>query len=337
MLHITNGDSTVQGLARSGVPGTIVAWRDILHEGPTPAGLTLEQMSRMRARFIADNMHEPYKKIVSDFEQRDSTLAHFRDHEEVVLWFEHDLYDQLQLLQLLAWFASEDPGATKLNLICIDRFPGIEPFWGLGQLAPAQLASLLGTRLAISVEMLSLGDKAWTAYCSADPTALEAIINQDTSALPFLRKALLRHLEQFPALENGLSRTEQQILETVAVGISAPVAIFRADQNKEESPFMGDTPFWNYILNLCAGPDPLLECTTHNRFVLPHEQITNETFLDQRLVLTKPGREVLNGHEDWITLRQRIDSWLGGVHLQGQNAAWRWDRSRSMLIQQEKH
>ncbi|HEV2656346.1 MAG TPA: hypothetical protein VGT82_15380, partial [Ktedonobacteraceae bacterium] len=160
--------------------------------------------------------------------------------------------------------------------------------------APAQLASLLGTRQAISAEMLSLGDKAWTAYCSSNPTKLEAIIQTDTSALPFLRNALLRHLEQFPALENGLSRTEQQILETVAAGISDPVAIFRADQNKEESPFMGDTPFWHYIYNLCTGPDPLLECTNHTQFVLPHEHITDKTFLDQRLVLTKPGREVLD-------------------------------------------
>jgi Domain of unknown function (DUF1835) len=335
MLHITNGDSTVRRLARSGVPGTIFAWRDILHEGPTPSGLTLEQMSRMRARFIADNTHEPYEKTLSDFEQRDRILAHFRDHEEVVLWFEHDLYDQLQLLQLLAWFASEDQGATKLSLICIDRFPGIEPFWGLGQLAPTQLASLLETRQTISAQMLSLGDKAWTAYCSSDPTELEAIIQKDTSALLFLRNALLRHLEQFPALENGLSRTERQILETVSAGMSDPVAIFRADQNKEESPFMGDTPFWNYIYNLCAGPGPLVECTNHSKFTLPHEH--DETFLQQRLVLTKSGQGVLDGHEDWITLRQGIDSWLGGVHLQGQNAAWRWDRSRRMLVQQEKH
>ena len=337
MLHITNGDSTVRGLARSGVPGTIFAWRDILHEGPTPAGLTLEQLSRVRARFIADTTHEPYEKILSDFEQRDKALTHFRDHEEIVLWFEHDLYDQLQLLQLLAWFASEDQGATKLSLICIDRFPGIEPFWGLGQLAPAQLASLLGARQAISTEILSLGARAWNAYCSADPTALEVIINQDTSALPFLRKALFRHLEQFPALENGLSRTERQILETVAAGISAPVEIFRTDQNKEESPFMGDTPFWSYIYNLCADPDPLLECTNHNKFVLPDSQVTDEMFLEQRLVLTKSGREVLSAHEDWITLQQGIDSWLGGVHLQGQTATWRWDRSRRMLIQQGKY
>src|SRR5262249_13223393 len=31
-LHVTNGDSTVNGIAATGLPGRIIAWRDALHE-----------------------------------------------------------------------------------------------------------------------------------------------------------------------------------------------------------------------------------------------------------------------------------------------------------------
>jgi hypothetical protein len=34
---------------------------------------------------------------------------------------------------------------------------------------------------------------------------------------------------------------------------------------------------------------------------------------------------VLAGKEDWIAIRGGIDLWLGGVHLEGPQPAWRWD------------
>lgn len=35
-LHLTNGDAAAAMLARSGLPGDIVSWRDALHDGPVP-------------------------------------------------------------------------------------------------------------------------------------------------------------------------------------------------------------------------------------------------------------------------------------------------------------
>jgi hypothetical protein len=37
MLHITNGDSVGGTLRQTGLPGDILAWKDILHEGPAPS------------------------------------------------------------------------------------------------------------------------------------------------------------------------------------------------------------------------------------------------------------------------------------------------------------
>ena len=53
MLHITNGDCVVGPLEEGGIPGDKLAWRDVLHEGPVPAGLELEALSLVRAEFIA--------------------------------------------------------------------------------------------------------------------------------------------------------------------------------------------------------------------------------------------------------------------------------------------
>jgi len=337
MLHITNGDSVGETLRQTGLPGDILTWKDILHEGPTPEGLSLEQMSKIRAQFLADSAMGPYEDVLAEFMRRDTMLAQFATHKEVILWFEHDLYDQLQMIQIMDWFSRHDRGKTTLSLICINAFPGIANFVGLGQLNAEQLRSLYETRRPLTEAALSLGSEAWNAYCSPDPKALEAFLRKDTSALPFLKAALLRHLEQFPALQGGLSRTERGILEVIASGVHKPLAIFRATQEKEESPFMGDSTVWLYLSILSTGQKPFLKRTDGGAFAFPTADPASghydRAFIEQELVLTDEGREALAGQVDWIRINRGIDRWLGGVHLQGRDALWRWDTQRETLVQ----
>src|SRR5881628_2167259 len=107
-------------------------------------------------------------------------VSKFLDHEEVVLWFEHDLFCQVQLIYLLNWFSRRDLGNTKLSLICIDNFPGVEHFRGLGQLNEQQLATLFPTRRKVATDQLNLGSKAWQAYASPAPTEIESLLKSNT-------------------------------------------------------------------------------------------------------------------------------------------------------------
>ncbi|MCU1329880.1 MAG: polymerase, sigma-24 subunit, subfamily, partial [Bryobacterales bacterium] len=134
MIHITNGDSTIMGLRASGLRGDLLAWRDPLHDGPVPRCESLAQLSTIRARALADFGWGSYDDIRQDFAERDARLEASLSEDEVVLWFEHDLYDQLQLLQLLDWFSRQALGTTRLTLIQIDSHPEVKPFHGLGQL-----------------------------------------------------------------------------------------------------------------------------------------------------------------------------------------------------------
>lgn len=332
MLHITNGDSAASGLRQSGLGGEVFAWRDILHEGPVPAGLSLSDLSEVRARFLAGaGLGVSYDGVLADFRARDSALARFAEHDEVVLWFEHDLYDQLQLLQLLDWFATQNMGATRLSLICIGSFPGRPNFHGLGELIPAELGTLFPTRRSVTSAELALGRVAWQAFRSPNPTALEDLLAADTTALPFLRAALARHLEEFPAVANGLSRTERQLLDVIATGSETPRAIFRASQAQEDAPFMGDTPLYTYLGRLNAGPQPLVALVGGGRFLLPHESASPEQFAAQRLAPTDAGRAVLAGRADQLALNG-IDRWLGGVHLKTPGPIWRWDQRLVLAI-----
>src|SRR6478752_3275244 len=147
MLHITNGESVVGTFRQVKFPGVYLSWLDVLHDGPVPQTQTLEELSDVRARALAGFGWGSYEKIRAGFAARDQALAGFSQHEEIVLWFEHDLFDQLQLIQLLDWFAQQELGKVKLSLVQVNSYPGVTPFYGLGQLSGTQLARLFPARL----------------------------------------------------------------------------------------------------------------------------------------------------------------------------------------------
>jgi hypothetical protein len=100
-LHVTNGDITVDLLRRAGLAEHALAWADVLHEGPVPAGLDEAGLRRVRAEFLAGTDGVDAVAVRRRFEARDRALAANRAGE-YVLWFEADLYDQLQIAQILA-------------------------------------------------------------------------------------------------------------------------------------------------------------------------------------------------------------------------------------------
>ena len=329
-LHITNGDCTVHIMHEAGIGGEILPWRDILHDGPVPAGLGLAELATVRARFLDQPAIAGFEDILQSFHERDQTLMNFRQFDNVTLWLEHDLYDQLQLLQLLHWFSSTGQSQTALRLICIDSFPGVAPFYGLGQLDARQLASLSGTEKDVTPQQLELGRRGWLVFTSDNPLELVEFMQEDLSALPFLKEALKRHLEEFPDSQTGLTRHERQVLEMVEAGIHRPGRLFAEHQAREHAPYLGDWSFWNIIEQLTNVPNALLKTGTGQHFVRPPAVPADEAFRSQQLGLTQLGRTVLRGDADWIALNPP-DHWKGGVHLHPDKTIWRWNARQQTI------
>ncbi len=209
-LHVTNGDSVVFSWKKCGLLGTHVAWRDVLHEGPVPAGLSLEDTSRVRADYLASRGYGNPIKINHDFEKRDAAIRKAKEFDEVVLWFEHDLYDQLQILQAIVVLNDLGLGAGAVQLINSDQY--------LGMLSGEELMALYPKRKYLTAAAAQGAASAWHAFTADDPAALAMAARQKYVGLPFMRDALLRLCEEYPAAQSGLSRTQKQLLEACAQG-----------------------------------------------------------------------------------------------------------------------
>jgi hypothetical protein len=291
-----------------------------IYEGPAPGDLGPKAWRDTRARFMAEAGYATLEEARQYLKACDDALSAFGQHEEVVVWLDYRLSDQFILIKVLDWFSRQNLAAVKLSLICVGRYPGRDHFVGLGELTADQLASLADTRLRVTDAQFALAQAAWKAFTSPDPTAIERFIETDTSALLFIAAALRRHLEQFPSVDSGLSRTERQALSVLRErGSVSGGRLFEAVQGMEDQIFMGNYSFYRLMADLSAVRHPLLQISETQQLGLGE------------VTITEAGQNVIEGRADHIGLNG-VDRWLGGVHLQGEKTAWRWDRMSARIV-----
>jgi DNA-binding transcriptional MerR regulator len=328
LLHVTNGESAGNTLRQTALGGAVLPWQDALHEGPVPA-VPRPELLRIRAEFLSDCGWGNRRAILSSLEHRDGQLVEALrdDGVQVVLWFEHDLYDQLQLLDTLA--LAGESGASP-ELVVVDSFPGKPSFRGLGELTADELETLWPTRRVASSDVLAAAAIVWGAVRATEPTALAEWVGRGSSELPFLAPAVRRLLEELPASADGLSGTEWRALQAIAAGAGTPAAAFVAAQALEEVPFLGDTWFYKALAALGHGPVRLVETQEGGPLPLAPPLSDGHVFARLPLRLTDEGERVLRGDADRVDLLG-VDRWVGGTHITAENV-WRWDGASGVLV-----
>jgi hypothetical protein len=234
----------------------------------------------------------------------------------VVLWLEHDRYDQIVLLRCLSWFA-EHGAPPNLELVGPHDFPGATRFTGLGQLPPEALRLLWERRQRLGREQIAFGQAAWKAFRSPDPRPLAEWVRGGTPLLPNLAGALRRHLQELPSAGHALGLTQRLLLATLAE--LSPVSAGRlvgTVMQRDPLPGLGDTGYEYELRQLAKIADAVL---------LKEEQRREAgVWRYDRLTLTERGRLLVAGKAqlDWAEVPER---WIGGVRIVSGQRNWCWD------------
>ncbi|TPW17633.1 MAG: hypothetical protein FD130_589, partial [Halothiobacillaceae bacterium] len=218
-LHIRCGSDIREALQQCGFSGDFLEISNPFPQGRVPPFDPLDPFVRIRSDFIvqsygADIPPEYADRItmapdeIRAVEQRLRSLP--QGYERIVLWFEHDPFDQLCLAYLLAHLVNSHLGNSTLELMQIDRFPGVNKFIGIGYLCQhaENLILLWQQRVAIPPAMMAFGARCWHGFTADNPTALWQL-SQEPSPLPLMQQAMRRMLQELPWTSNGLSLTEQ--------------------------------------------------------------------------------------------------------------------------------
>lgn len=252
MLHLRCGDDIVPALRRV-VPGEVGSWADPLCEGPLDDWPSAEARRAVRSRYLATRYGRPREEVRANLEAADQLLSSAAAHDETVLWFEPDLYDQVILVFLLHTLGTAMH--ARCSLICIGDHPAVPRFTGLGQLSPEQLASLFPTRAPVTPDMTRAATDAWCAFTAADDRALERLAQDGAATLPFVGAAAERYHAERPGAE-GLGRTARWIVEGLAERPRTAGDLFGSIQDLEPRPWLGDAMFYAMIADLAGGERP---------------------------------------------------------------------------------
>jgi hypothetical protein len=222
----------------------------------------------------------------------------------VILWFEHDLFDQLQLLQILTTLEEMHLEPGRISVIQSDHY--------LEAMTVDEISPLVRKRRTATDAIFRSARRNWERFTSHSAHDLFAGAGEDAIGLPFLRAALRRLCEEYPWTHDGLSRSQRQALHSVAQGAAKEHEIYIRAQAREEASFMAERAFLLLLQDLRAGEGALLE--------------SDSDISD----LTSLGRRIVAGDGDWLEHRS-IDRWIGGVRLYGKDLV-RWDDDSGRLV-----
>ena len=259
-LHITSGDIAGESLAKSGIPGEVFVWHDILYDGQRNPGWPQEGTFDIRARFLelvtAGGLNK--SEILQTLKDQYHKLETAADYDRIVLWFDACLFDQSMLAHILTCLAHLE--IYNVDLLCVDKFPGIDPFNGLGQLTPEQMASIYDQRRVVTEEQFRFAETVDRAFAGQDSSLLAALAFKSVAPLPWIPDAVQRWLQEQADPDTGLGRLEALALQAISDGCDTPGKIFAAVAAADTPPqYWGDITLCAKINALADRQPPLVK------------------------------------------------------------------------------
>lgn len=309
ILHVLNGDATLVPFRDSGLSGDIVIDRMMMSEGKTTYTADMDAFFTARADHAQNSYGIDRQTYLTQVVQEFARVQDAAHYDEVVLWFEFDLFCQVNLLFTL-FYMQQFKLPAKISLVSPDSHPNTPNFKGLGMLSAAHFPALFEQRLTLQSSDLQTANQIWAAYCSSTPLTLETFAGQPAGQLYHIGKALQAHLQRLPAIENGLNRIENFFLNLLAMADYRWYDLY--------------SQFWNQLTVYGFGD---FQLDVYMRGMISTGVIEED---GQLLSITSLGKEILNGEENYLAYAPRKERFLGGVPLQ--DTPWRWDQKAKKVV-----
>ncbi|WP_298365484.1 DUF1835 domain-containing protein [uncultured Lutibacter sp.] len=251
VLHVVNGDYTAQIFKQTIIKGKVVVWRELLCEGPIEIEVGSDDFWMNRYSYIKTNFGverlEYFDKTIKEIIQ----LEDLEKFDEVVLWFEYDLFCQVNLIAACSYLLQSFRKDVAYFLVCTGYEKGKNELQSLSNYMPKQYPNLLENRIKISKTNLEFANNCWKIFVENKKDNLKNY-NFKHSKFRYLQKAIDQHLETFPK-ENGLNEIENKILELIESNSFSKNEIIRQLllwQNAETVYGFGDLQYFNYLQKL---------------------------------------------------------------------------------------
>jgi hypothetical protein len=211
--HLLNGDCLADQLKQTNINQDFIVCRECLIVGPVAAD-TLDAFWNVRAQFITTTYQESTEKYFDKTVHELNKLNNLPEHSEICLWFENDLFCQVNMWLVLS-LLSKYPTFKVFRV-----FPVItnkaDRWKGFAESTPETLEQAYHSKILFSNDDINLGKKLWSAYQNNDLDKLTTLAKTPSYCFEYLEAVCQAHSDRFP-LDQSLGRPEkvvQEILDT---------------------------------------------------------------------------------------------------------------------------
>ena len=235
-LHLLNGDHLAHQLQGASYFQTHLVFREALIVGPV-TGTSLDEFWKLRTVFITTSYgvtaEEYSQKTISEIEQ----LHSIPEDTEICLWFEDDLFCQVNLWFILN-LISDSPRIKIFRVFPPEATP--ENRWmGFGGASTTALEQAYEARISFTSSDLKLGKNLWEAYRLGDGSQLAALSKSVSPCFRHLEEVCQAQLDRISA-DPSQRRPEKLILELLAKGITDFDTLFSQFSEREGIYGFGD-------------------------------------------------------------------------------------------------
>lgn len=290
LLHITNGDCFTEKLSTLKLKGDVITWREMLCEGKTLTNVGSESFWKARFEFLNKNYKVSKSSFIEKTLKEYRSLCNHKQQDHIVLWFEYDLFCQVNMLAVLSWLKVNRKYA-EISLVCSGKEDSSDKLYSLNDLDSDQLMKLYENRKILSQDDIEYADYVWQLYCSDNPIRLENLTDFKNYQFDYLSDAITSHLHRFPSVKNGLNAMENNILKlSIDKRPTSKRELLKTVLENQGSLGFGNSQYERAITRL----KPLF--TTFNP-----------------VRLTKKGKEILNSTTSYYSHIQDDNVYLGGA------------------------
>lgn len=214
VFHIVNGDTVVPLLEQSGIEGKIIVWREMLCDGPLDIEVGSDNFWIKRYNFFQTEFR------IQKLEYFDKTIKEILKAEdlpvgaEVVMWFEYDLFCQVNLMALCSFLFQSFRKDITYYLVCTGKVKGKEKLQTLSDFTPAAFKNLYEHKIKITRDNLLYAENCWKVFVENDPYKIADFNFGKKGKFQYFQLAMNQHLKRFPS-ENGLNEIQIKILKII--------------------------------------------------------------------------------------------------------------------------
>ncbi len=251
-IHVLNGDSTAQIFNHTTLSGEVVVFNEMLCEGLLKEDVGSDSFFKSRYEFFEKEFQ--IDKLTY-FDKSIKPLIRLEDgssYKEVVLWFEYDLFCQINMLAVCTYLLKNYRKDNNYFLVCVGNKKEESTLQTLSHYSSDEFTELYQHKVKLTKNDLLFAQECWKVFVRNNKEEIKKFNFKISHKFSYLQKAIHQHLERFPK-NNGLNQIENKILNIINSGnftLSQLIKKLINWQWNETVYGFGDVQYIRYFKNL---------------------------------------------------------------------------------------